>query len=361
MSRTAIENREKLNKTPSEFKVIVPNDRIAVYPSEVRDEAKLMVVDKQQSEIVHIGKFRDIKDFISGDLLVLNDTKVIPARVYGTKPSSGNVELLFLAGETEKISGSVIVSALIKPSRRLRKGLQISLPGSSAFTLVQRRVEGGWSGKWTNSDDLEFYDWLAKNGSPPLPPYIKRKADQSDFTRYQTVYAENSGSLAAPTAGLHFTSELLSEMKTAGTETAKLTLNVGLGTFIPIRTGILSEHEMESESYHIPETTAVKINQALESNRNITVVGTTCVRTLEDAALKNLPLRSGTNAANLFIYPSYDFKIVNRLITNFHRPDSTLLQLVAALAGWKLINKSYQAALDEGFRFYSYGDAMFII
>ncbi len=416
-----------MSHIPRELKVSIPEDRTAQYPADRRDNSRLLVIDRTHDSVIDAGSFRNIVEYIAGDLIVVNDTFVIPARVEGRKPGGGKVEVLFLTvdkthtystsgkvcdkestppysppaiaggeckyfpfaiagGECDKestppysppaiaggeckvdspaIAGGecVEVEALVSPGRRLRPGLVISLPRNAQFILGEKDDIGRWRGLWScASNKKTFSSWLEDAGMPPLPPYIHRKVEPMDRKRYQTTYARIPGSLAAPTAGFHFTTELLADMKTAGCDIATLTLDVGLGTFLPIRNENLSEHKMQHERYNIPPETAQTVNSAMNSNRNITVVGTTVVRTLEDAATEGLPLKSGERTADLFIYPPYSFKVVDRLLTNFHRPDSTLIQLVAAMIGWDLVNQAYRTALDNGFRFYSYGDAMLII
>ncbi len=366
-----------MGRIPPELKVIIPEQRIALYPCEPRDMSRLIVVDRKTQSIVHIGYFRDLVKFLSGDVVVINDTKVIPVRVAGKKPGGGLVNLLFLTDTFDSVNHSIV--ALINPSRRLREGIRISLPDNKVFIIQQRHPQGGWLGKWTiNSDNTnsllehhkpfkasdaydELINWLNRFGHPPLPPYIKRQPEEKDRERYQTVYAQTPGSLAAPTAGLHFTPEIIAALKANNCIITRINLDIGLGTFDPIYESDVSKHKMHSETYYIPPETAEIINTALEQNRPITAIGTTVVRTLEDAALKNLPIKPGPGTADIFIFPPYNFKIINRLLTNFHRPDSTLIQLVAAFIGWDLVNNAYQTALEQGFRFYSYGDAMLII
>lgn len=358
-----------MSRIPPEFKVIVPPDRTALYPARRRDESRLLVVDRERGGVIHVGRFRDVVDFIAGDLLVLNDTRVVPARVIGRKPSGGEVELLFLVTTSPEFSlpehtatpsSALQIRALIAPSRRLRPGIKVELPHGASYLLECKSLEGGWEGVWEGESGVSFAPWLERAGTTPLPPYIRRPVEHLDRERYQTVYAHHPGSVAAPTAGLHFTDELLRRLEAAGTEIARLTLDVGWGTFEPIRDSNITRHRMHSERYDIPPETQRSVSRAMDSGRRITAVGTTTVRALEDAAAHGLPLPSGEEVAEIFIHPPYCCRVVDALITNFHRPDSTLLQLVAALTGWELLNVAYQRALDEGFRFYSYGDAMLI-
>ena len=357
-----------MNRIPPEFQVVIPGDRIATYPAVVRAHSRLLVVDRLAGAVVHLGVFSDLVNFISGDLVVLNETRVIPARVTGQRPGGGRVDILLLPVEEAAGAGATprAVRALLKPSNRLKPGMRLALPGGAELTLLSR-APNGWDCLWNlpiqnpkSKIQNPLVDWLEDYGLPPLPPYIKRPPEPADRERYQTVYAREPGSLAAPTAGLHFTPELLAELERRGCDIVKLTLDVGLGTFQPIRAADLAKHRMEEERYHIPPATARAINQAKSSSRRMTMVGTTVVRALESAT-KGGEVKAGVGVANLFIHPPYQFKIIDRLLTNFHRPDSTLLQLVAALAGWELVNQAYGKALEAGFRFYSYGDAMLVL
>ncbi|MCF7811055.1 tRNA preQ1(34) S-adenosylmethionine ribosyltransferase-isomerase QueA [bacterium] len=358
-----------MSRIPPEFRVEIPEEKTAQYPADHRSDSKLLVVDRSNKSVFVAGRFAEIAKYIAGDLLVINETKVIPARVEGKRPGGGRAEVLFLSVDTFRTplfydqKNELPVEALISPSRRLKPGLNITLPGQAEIRLLQKGDDGKWQCLWScENQDITFTSWLDNNGTPPLPPYIRRKPEQSDYQRYQTVYAGDPGSLAAPTAGLHFTDELMRELEDQGCEIARLTLDVGLGTFLPIREDDVTTHQMHTERYSIPDFASAAINRTINSNRRMTVVGTTVVRTLEDAAIKTgLPIQSGEGIADIFIYPPYKFKVIDRLLTNFHRPDSTLLQLVAALIGWDMLNLAYQTALDENFRFYSYGDAMLII
>ena len=377
-----------MNRIPQELKVSIPAERTALYPAERRDESRLLVIDRARKRVIDVGLFGEIVEYIKGDLVVVNETRVVPARVEGKRPGGGKVEVLFLTidntlplsppaiadkgcdkNTTPPLSPPAIaggecveVQALISPGRRLRKGLIISLPLEAQLCLIEKDADGRWHGIWScNSKEQTLHNWLEDAGTPPLPPYIRRKPEALDRERYQTSYARLPGSLAAPTAGFHFTPELLDRLKVTDCDIVTLTLDVGIGTFLPIRTDILAEHRMHHEYYNIPEETATSIARAKNRGRNVTAVGTTVVRALEAAAGEESHLQSGKRIADIFIYPPYSFRIIDRLLTNFHRPDSTLIQLVAAMIGWDLVNLAYQTALNNGFRFYSYGDAMLII
>jgi len=369
-----------LHRLPPELTIEIPPERIAQYPSCKRDESRLLIYDRDKGAVIHVGYFPDVIDFIGGDLIILNDTRVIPAHVDGRKPGGGKVSLLFLVPPPHAGTGVInaaatvvdsnlntdkyheVVKALINPRRRLRPGLQINLPNDAIFVLIEKTLNGRWTGLWRKTGaEEQFINWLERVGKSPLPPYIRRNPEPSDRDRYQTVYATQTGSLAAPTAGFHFTDDILNQLKSKGSSIEYLTLDVGLGTFQPIRDDDLSCHIMHTETYHIPVSTAAIINNAKQTGLTLTAVGTTVVRTLEAAAINGLPIKPGSNTADIFIYPPYKFKVIERLLTNFHRPDSTLMQLLAAFIGWEGVNLSYQAALDAGFRFYSYGDSMLVI
>lgn len=350
------------HRYPPEFKVVIPTDLIAQQPAVERDGSRLLVYSRSRREVIHIGFFKDVVDFVAGDVIVVNDTKVLPARVEGRRPGGGRVDLLFLVGEEGNSNRSDHVKALIKPSRRLRSDMSISLPQGIDFQLIERDPSGRWTGKLSGLEpDQAVESWLEMAGQPPLPPYIRRNPEPHDQDRYQTVYAQHPGSLAAPTAGFHFTEGLIDILKSRGSEVVEVTLDIGLGTFQPIYDPDLSLHNMHAERYNIPQESSDLINGAIDTDRPITAVGTTVVRTLESAVGEDSGVKPGRRMSELFIFPPYRFKIVDRLITNFHRPDSTLLQLVAAFIGWDGMNRTYKAALDEEFRFYSYGDSMLIV
>lgn len=371
--------------TPPEFKVRIPSELTALYPSPQRDHSRLLVLSRSRGEVIHIGAFADLPQFLTRDLLVVNESRVLPARVDGFRPGGGKVEVLFLVPSSPPSLSALHeetayrVKVLIKPSRRLKPDLFITLPDGAQLNLVSKDPIQGWNALWRwrgmekggfqppqePSDNPSEYDplkyYLEKFGYPPLPPYIKRAPQEEDKERYQTVYARQGRSLAAPTAGLHFTPALLEQLQSQGCRIVSLNLNISLGTFTPLRSPDLSRHTMPEESYELPPSTAEAVNRALLEGRKVTAVGTTVVRALEDSAQQSLPLQPGYRTTQLFIYPPFTFRIIDRLITNFHRPDSTLLQLVAAFAGWDLVNLAYQRAVDEGFRFFSYGDAMLIL
>lgn len=342
-----------------EFDFFLPQELIAQQPAEPRDSSKLMLVDRKTGEIFHYI-FRDIiKYFKAGDVLVLNNTKVIPARLIGEKEETGaKLEVLLLNRK-----GKDTWEVLLKPGKRLKVG-QKAVFGDGLLTgeLIDILKNGNRIMHFKYKGIFEqVLDML---GRMPLPPYITAQLENSE--RYQTVYAKESGSAAAPTAGLHFTVELLEEIKQKGIEVLEIVLHVGLGTFRPVKVEDIREHKMHSEYYRVEPYVAERINKAKREGRRIIAVGTTVTRTLESLALhppnnfKDI-ITSGEGWTDIFIYPGYDFKVVDALITNFHFPRSTLIMLVSAFAGRELIMKAYDIAVKNRYRFYSFGDCMFII
>ena len=344
----------------SEFDYELPEGLIAQYPSEKRENSRMMVLDKAAHTIQH-KHFYDIVDLINDDcVLILNDTKVIPARLFGEKEETGAKIEVFLLKEKENHDWEV----LIKPSKRVKTGTIINI-SPELIAIVKNELED--DGKWLVHLDYEgnIYEVLQRVGNIPLPPYIERKMTSDelkklDFERYQTVYALNEGSVAAPTAGLHFTREILDRLKAKGIEIGYVTLNVGLGTFRPVKCDNVLDHKMDEETFEIPPETAELINRAKAQGKKIVAVGTTTVRTLETAYKIYGEIKSCHNASRLFIYPPYEFKVVDNLITNFHLPKSTLLMLVSALMGKDFIFEAYKEAIKEKYRFYSYGDCMYL-
>jgi S-adenosylmethionine:tRNA ribosyltransferase-isomerase len=340
----------------SEFDYDLPPELIAQHPLPRRDDSRMMVVERKTGKIDH-GRFREFGQHMnSGDLLALNDTKVIPARVWG-KSGEAKVEFLFIR-ELEPGHWQV----MCRPARRIRKGDRICFgPGFEAC------VEdiGDEGRRVLHFDNADVRAELDKVGYAPLPPYIKRvREDRSsrpeDLNRYQTVFARKEGAVAAPTAGLHFTKEALLKLKKKGVDIRRVTLDVGLATFQPVRAESVLEHRMLEEWYSVAPSAARDINTAMAEGRPITAVGTTVVRTLE-SAWQDGKVRSGRRATSLFIYPGFEFHAVGRLLTNFHLPKSTLLMLVSAFAGYDLIMEAYRVAAKERYRFFSYGDCMLIL
>lgn len=347
----------------SEFDYELPEELIAQLPADKRENSKMMVLERKTRQISH-KHFYDIVDLIDKDtLLVLNDTKVMPARLIGHKDTGAKIEVFLL----KPLSGSSSENrweVLIKPSKRIKPGTVVTISEELSVKALERTEEdGGWIVELIYEGNL--LEVLHRNGNIPLPPYIERKlADEDikklDFERYQTVYAKDEGSVAAPTAGLHFTEEILQKLKDKGVEIAYVTLNVGLGTFRPVKCENILEHKMHSETFEISEETARKINEAKAQGKMITAVGTTTVRTLETAYQQFGEIKACNSASELFIYPPYEFKVIDNLITNFHLPKSTLLMLVSALAGKDFIFEAYKQAVENKYRFFSYGDCMFI-
>ena len=343
----------------SEFDYVLPENLIAQMPADKRQNSKMLVLDKQNKTIEH-KHFFDIVDYIdSNSILVLNNTKVLPARLYGTKDTGAKIEVFLLESKENKNW-----SCLIKPSKRVKPDTIITISDELKVRPIKRLEDDGeWLVELVYDGDL--FDILHKVGNIPLPPYIERKLKteeikQFDKERYQTVYAKDEGSVAAPTAGLHFTEEILQKLKDKGVEIAYVTLNVGLGTFRPVKCDNVLDHKMHSETYEITKEAAEQINRAKANGKKLVAVGTTTVRTLETAFQKLGCIAPCNDHSELFIYPPYEFKVVDELITNFHLPKSTLLMLVSALAGKEFIFKAYNEAIQNEYRFFSYGDCMLI-
>ena len=344
----------------SEFDYNLPENLIAQLPADKRENSKMMVLDRNTKTIQH-KHFYDIVDLIDeNSILVLNNTKVMPARLYGMKEETGAKIEVFLL---KQLKGKTW-ETLIKPSKRVKEGTIIKISDElSAKAIEKTEEDGGWIVELIYEGNI--LEVLHRNGNIPLPPYIERKLatediKKLDFERYQTVYAKDEGSVAAPTAGLHFTKEILQKLQDKGVEIAYVTLNVGLGTFRPVKCDNILEHKMHSETFEITEKTARKINEAKAKGKRLVAVGTTTVRTLETAYQKYGCIKGCHDHSELFIYPPYEFKVIDELITNFHLPKSTLLMLVSALADKDFIFKAYNEAIGNDYRFFSYGDCMFI-
>lgn len=340
-----------------EFNYELPENLIAQVPAQKRDMSRMLVLDRYNQSLTH-KHFCDITDFLTpNDLLVLNNTKVIPARLYAKKDTGALIEI-FLVREIEKD----IWISLIKPSKRVKPNLILQVSEELSIEVLEKD-DDKWKIKLLYEGNI--FEILDRVGNIPLPPYIERKMTSEeyknlDFDRYQTVFAKKEGAVAAPTAGLHFTQEILKKLEEQGTQHCFVTLNVGLGTFKPVKCENILDHKMDSESFEITEETADIINKAKAEGKNIVAVGTTSVRTLETVMNKYGKIIPVKDSSELFIYPGYKFKIVDKLITNFHLPKSTLLMLVSALATKDFIFKAYKEAIKEEYRFYSYGDCMFI-
>jgi S-adenosylmethionine:tRNA ribosyltransferase-isomerase len=346
------------------FDYELPESLIAQEPSEKRDASRLMVLNRAQGSIAH-RTFSDLPEFLyAGDVLVFNNSKVIPARLFGAKDSTGAAIELLLANPLEghDMSSSRWL-ALARPARRLKAGDKISFSELLSALVLEKFDDGTIAVELSASGSL--MDAIEAVGKMPLPPYIRRAAELVDSEGYQTVYAEQLGSVAAPTAGLHFTPELLEACRKRGVLTASVTLHVGLGTFRTVQVSDITEHHMHTEWYHIDEKAAEVINLAHFEGRRVICVGTTSARTIESAAEVSADglaqIKPGWNTTDIFIYPGYKFKMVDALLTNFHLPKSTLLMLISALYNREQILAAYQEAVANNYRFFSYGDAMLII
>jgi S-adenosylmethionine:tRNA ribosyltransferase-isomerase len=345
----------------ADFDFELPPDRIAQEPAERRDASKLMVLDRGTGAVAH-RRFADLPDELrAGDLLVLNDTKVLKARLRGTKPTGGRVEIL-LVEPLVRDGGATIWRALLTGSKSIRPGVPIAV--TPRLKVVPLARDGDvWRIELVAEDD-DPWDAIEAAGEMPLPPYIRRdpqdRRSALDRERYQTVYARAGGAIAAPTAGLHFTRELLEILASRGIETAFVTLHVGYGTFAPVRATDVEAHRMHDEAFAIPDAAAEAVRNARARGGRVVAVGTTVLRALESCPDNRGGIAAGSGRSALFVYPGFRFRVVDALVTNFHLPQSTLLMLVCAFAGTDAALGAYRIAVSEGYRFYSYGDAMFV-
>ena len=336
----------------SDFNYELPEELIAQHPYDKRDEARLMVLDRKTQTIEH-KVFKDIIDYLEpGDCLVINNTKVLPARLLGKKDTGAKIEFLLL----KRIEGDYW-EVMVRPGNKLKPGTKVSFGDGILKAEILEVLEGG-NRKVKFEYKGIFNEILDKIGLMPLPPYIKETLKDKD--KYQTVYAKYDGSAAAPTAGLHFTEELLDKIKEKGIEVANVTLHVGIGTFRPVKVENIEEHHMHSEHFYIKQGNAGKINKAKETGHRVIAVGTTSCRVLESIADENGKVKATEGDTSIFIYPGYKFKCLDCLITNFHLPESTLIMLVSSLAGREFILRAYNEAVKERYLFFSFGDAMFI-
>ena len=349
----------------SEYDYNLPEELIAQMPADKRDNSRMMVLNRKDRTISH-KHFYDIVDLIEPNtLLVMNNTKVLPARLIGHKDTGAKIEVFLLKQNSKMKDEHENWEVLIKPSKRVKPDTIIKISDELSVRAIKRLEENGeWLVELIFKGD-NVLDVLHRNGNIPLPPYIERKIPNEDlkkldFERYQTVYAKDEGSVAAPTAGLHFTKEILKKLENKGVELAYVTLNVGLGTFRPVQCENVENHKMHSETFEISEKAAEQINRAKAEGKKIVAVGTTTVRTLETAYKKFGCIKACHDHSELFIYPPYEFKVIDNLITNFHLPKSTLLMLVSALAGKDFIFDAYKEAIENKYRFFSYGDCMYI-
>lgn len=347
-----------MNKDPfdtARYDFDLPAELIAQKPKSRRDKARLLVISRKTSSFQDTT-FSRVTEFLKpGDLLILNNTKVIKARLFGVRPSNGKAEIFLL-----KPIDDLHWEALLKPGKRIKDGETLSFKDTPVTATVLRKEQSSWIIRFSQKNLDGF---LAVAGNVPLPPYIKRQVD--DENQYQTVYAKNQGAVAAPTAGFHFTPALLKQIEKAGIETAFITLHCGLGTFRPVSSNDIREHRMHKEWLEITEATAEKIRQAKRQNRRIIAVGTTSIRTLESAAARAKKpddyLQAFSGETDFYIYPGYRFKIIDAVITNFHTPRSTNLILISTFGGYPLVKRAYRYAIEEQFRFFSFGDSMMIL
>lgn len=345
----------------SEFKFDLPEDLIVQHPIDNRDESRLMVIHRDTGLIEH-KVFKDVVNYFDeGDVLVINDTKVFPARLYGNKEKTGAKIEVFLLRELNKEAH--LWDVLVDPARKIRVGNKLYFgDGDLVAEVIDNTTSRGRTIRFLfDGTDDEFYKTIDSLGETPLPTEIDREAKPEDKDRYQTIYAQNTGAVAAPSAGLHFTPHMLKRLELKGIDVSPITLHVGLGTFSPVDVEDLTKHKMDSENYNIPEETTNFVNRALDEKKRVCVIGTTSLRSVESSVSADLRLKANKGWTDRFIFPPYDFKIANALITNFHKPESTLLMMACAFGGYDLVMKAYQTAVKEKYRFFSYGDAMLII
>jgi S-adenosylmethionine:tRNA ribosyltransferase-isomerase len=345
----------------SDFKLTLPPELISLYPPENRDESKMMVVHKATGKIEH-RIFKDIIEYFDeGDIMVMNNTKVFPARLYGNKEKTGAKIEVFLLRELN--AEARLWDVLVDPARKIRVGNKLYFgEGDLVAEVIDNTTSRGRTIRFLfDGTDEEFSKTIDSLGETPLPKYIKREAEPSDRERYQTIFAEHVGAVAAPTAGLHFSQQVVKRLEIKGVDIAPITLHVGLGTFRPVDVEDLTKHKMDSENYRVTEETADKVNAALDNKKRVLAIGTTSMRSLESSTSANGRLKATGGWTDKFIFPPYEFKIANALLTNFHMPESTLLMMTAAFAGYDLTLKTYEEAIAKKYKFCSYGDVMLII
>jgi len=346
----------------SDFKFEVPKKLISLYPSENRDESRLMVVHRATGTIEH-KVFKDVIDYFDeGDVFVTNNTKVFPARLYGNKEKTGaKIEVFLLRELNQELR---LWDVLVDPARKIRVGNKLYFGDSDLVAeVIDNTTSRGRTIRFLfDGTDEEFYKTIDTLGETPLlKDFIEREVEASDRERYQTIYAEHVGAVAAPTAGMHFTKHLLKRLEIKGVSVTPITLHIGLGTFRQVDVEDLTKHKMDSENYDIPQPTVDLVNKALDSKKTVVSVGTTALKTIESSVTANGRLKASSGWTDRFIIPPYEFKIANALITNFHLPESTLLMTTSAFGGYNLIMKAYQEAIKEKYKFFSYGDAMLIL
>lgn len=342
----------------TEFDFNLPEELIAQHPSGIRGQDKLMLLNRKTGEIEH-HKMDDLPDLIlPGTLMIFNNSKVRRARCYGIKETTGREQEFMFLNQIDQ-SGSTW-NTMVKGAKKQKPGMRYKFPDGSVGTIIEHPENNGTEFRALKFEFPITEEWFEHNGHIPLPPYIKREDTEEDSERYQNVYAKETGSAACPTAGLHFTEEMLARLSAKNIDRSFVTLHVGLGTFLPVREEKIEDHKMHEEVFTVPAETAAKINQAKKEGRPILAVGTTSVRTLESACDENGTVKPGTSSTHIFMYPGYKFKVIDQMFTNFHTPESTLIMLVSAFAGREHILNAYQKAVEQRYRFFSYGDAMFI-
>ncbi len=344
------------------FKFAVPKEQIALYPTKDRDGSKLMILHRKTGKIEH-KKFKDIINYFDeGDTFIVNDTKVFPARMWGNKEKTGAKIEVFLLRELNR--DSLLWDVVVDPARKIRIGnkLYFGKDDELVAEVIDNTTSRGRTLRFLFDGTYEeFKATITAMGETPLPHYIKRETEASDAERYQTIYAQHEGAVAAPTAGLHFSRELMKRMELKGIHFAGVTLHIGLGTFRPVEVEDLTKHKMDSEQVLITQEACDVVNKSKERKKNVCCVGTTTMRAIESSVSTDDRMKPYNGWTNKFIFPPYDFSIANRMITNFHMPESTLLMMVAAFGGYDNVMNAYKTALKEKYRFYSYGDAMLII
>ncbi len=341
----------------ADFDYPLPDKYIAEYPAQRRDFSKLMVVHRDSKTIEH-RKFINIVDYMrKGDLLLLNNTKVFPARLFAEKDKTDAIVEVFLLREL----GNDLWEVMVKPARKVRIGNKLIFSKSVHCDVIDNTISGGRVVRFEYDKGKDLYDIIDRVGNSPLPPYIKRKAEPKDKTRYQTVYAEKRGAVAAPTAGLHFTEGLLNKLRDKGVTIEYVTLHIGLGTFRPVQVEDLNRHQMDSEYFEVSPATAMAINRAKKKRRKVIAVGTSTVRAIETVVVSGFQVTPKRGWTDKFIYPPYEFKMVDGLVTNFHQPKSTLMMMVSAFSDRDFMMKAYREAKKNDYRFLSYGDAMLLV
>ena len=342
----------------TDFNFNLPEELIAQHPSGVRGQDKLMLLNRQTGAVEH-HQMADLPDLIlPGTLMIFNNSKVRRARCYGIKETTGREQEFMFLNQIDR--DGHVWNTMVKGAKKQKPGMRYSFPDGSIGTIIDHPGNAGTEFRAMHFDFVITEDWFERNGHIPLPPYIKRSDTDEDSERYQNVYAQETGSAACPTAGLHFTEEMLARLTEKGIDREFVTLHVGLGTFLPVREEKIEDHKMHEEVFTVPQITADKINQAKKEGRPILAVGTTSVRTLESASDENGIVKAGTSSTRIFMYPGDKFKVVNQMFTNFHTPESTLIMLVSAFAGRENILSAYEKAVENRYRFFSYGDCMFI-